>query len=76
SNDPLVVSSGWRRFQTVPVFALEDTNERQRRVAMGWYLKYTPDHMHCFSYFYGPVIPQNTGLIAFQSMGNSASGVQ
>ena len=30
SNDPLVVSAGWRRFQTQPVFALEDPNERQR----------------------------------------------
>lgn len=30
SNDPLVVSAGWRRFQTQPVFATEDPNERQR----------------------------------------------
>lgn len=32
SNDPLVVSAGWRRFQTQPVFAMEDANERQRCV--------------------------------------------
>lgn len=32
SNDPLVVSAGWRRFQTQPVFATEDPNERQRSV--------------------------------------------
>ncbi|CAN0361405.1 unnamed protein product, partial [Scytosiphon promiscuus] len=37
------------------------------------YLKYTPDHMHCFCYFYGPIIPQNTGIMAFQSMGNSTT---
>lgn len=34
SNDPLVVSAGWRRFQTQPVFALEDPNERQRWVRL------------------------------------------
>ncbi|CAM9657263.1 unnamed protein product [Ectocarpus sp. 12 AP-2014] len=68
SNDPLVVSAGWRRFQTQPVFATEDPNERQR------YLKYTPEHMHCFCYFYGPIIPQNTGIMAFQSMGNTTTG--
>lgn len=38
------------------------------------YLKYTPEHMHCFCYFYGPIIPQNTGIMAFQSMGNTATG--
>ncbi|CAN0251046.1 unnamed protein product, partial [Laminaria digitata] len=30
--------------------------------------------MHCFCYFYGPVIPQNTGIMAFQTMANTTTG--
>ena len=59
AGDPLVLSVGWRRFQTQPIFALEDPNGRNR------YLKYSPLHMHCVAAFYGPVTPPNTGVIAF-----------
>jgi ribosome biogenesis protein BMS1 len=55
-NDPLVFSVGWRRFQSVPVFSMEDTNGRHR------YLKYTPEHMHCHATFYGYHAPPNTGV--------------
>lgn len=67
-NDPLVFSVGWRRFQSIPVLSTEDANGRQR------YLKYTPDHMHCFATFYGPQCPPNTGLLAIQRMSGNIPG--
>ncbi|KAI2510583.1 U3 snoRNA binding protein [Fragilaria crotonensis] len=67
-NDPLVFSVGWRRFQSIPVFSTEDQNGRHR------YLKYTPEHMHCFVTFYGPQIPPNTGVLAIQRMSGNVAG--
>jgi ribosome biogenesis protein BMS1 len=55
-NDPLVFSVGWRRFQSLPVYSMEDANGRHR------YLKYTPEHMHCHATFYGYHAPPNTGV--------------
>ncbi|KAI9911876.1 hypothetical protein PsorP6_009457 [Peronosclerospora sorghi] len=68
TNDPLVFSIGWRRFQSLPLYSIEDTNERHR------YLKYTPEHMHCHATIYGPLCPPNTGVIAFQTLSNHAPG--
>ena len=67
-NDPLVFSVGWRRFQSIPVYATEDPNGRNR------YLKYTPEHMHCTAVFYGPQVPPNTGFLAIQKLTGNVAG--
>ncbi|KAG9395477.1 Protein of unknown function (DUF663) [Carpediemonas membranifera] len=67
NGDPAVISMGWRRFQTRPIFSMEDPNGRQRQI------KYTPEHMHCFATFHGPLIPPNYGVAVFQSISRSKS---
>ncbi|KFG83943.1 ribosome biogenesis protein (Bms1) [Metarhizium anisopliae] len=68
TNDPLIVSLGWRRFQTMPIYSTTDSRTRNRM------LKYTPEHMHCFGTMYAPLIAPNTGFVCFNSFSASNAG--
>ncbi|KAI3844796.1 hypothetical protein MKX03_024338 [Papaver bracteatum] len=60
SNDPIVVSVGWRRYQTLPIY----TRDRGGRRRM---LQYTPEDENCVATFWGPLAPFGAGVVVFPS---------
>lgn len=60
TNDPIIFSIGWRKFQSVPVYCIEDRNHRLRMI------KYTPKYRDCFAITYGPFFPINVSIVAIQ----------
>ncbi|KAI3884054.1 hypothetical protein MKW92_042150 [Papaver armeniacum] len=59
SRDPIIVSAGWRRYQTKPIYAMETGDIRL--------LKFTPEHNHCLAMFWGPLAPPLTRVAVLLS---------
>ncbi|XP_043285271.1 ribosome biogenesis protein BMS1 homolog [Venturia canescens] len=68
TRDPLILSVGWRRFQTLPIFSKLEDDMKNRM------LKYTPEHVACMAHFWGPVTPQSTGVLAIQDVATRQPG--
>ncbi|KAI3880894.1 hypothetical protein MKX03_032719 [Papaver bracteatum] len=62
TKDPIIVSVGWRRYQTIPMYTLEDCRGRNQ------VLNYTPKNKPCLATFWGPLAPPSTGLVVVQSL--------
>ena len=62
TKDPLIISIGWRRFQTIFSFITEDQSDRRRLV------KYTPKFDFCQSIFYGPSFGLHTAFLGIQTL--------
>lgn len=62
SVDPLTVSAGLHKFQTLPYFARRDAGERMR------FQKYTPKYEFTTMVFYGNYLPTGTGVIAARDL--------
>ncbi|KAH9411287.1 40S ribosome biogenesis protein [Ordospora pajunii] len=63
SNEPVIFSVGWRRFQSIPVFSMKDATRNRM-------IKYTPESMHCNVSFYGHVVPAGTGFCVYSEKGD------
>ncbi|KAI3869119.1 hypothetical protein MKX03_013388 [Papaver bracteatum] len=62
TRDPIIVSIGWRRYQTSPVYAMDDSGDRLQM------LNYTPVDTQCLAMFWGPLASPNTGVVVVQHL--------
>lgn len=67
NKDPLILSLGWRRFQTLMYYAKREDNFVMRS------LKYARKYLHVEAMFWGPVTTIGTGFVALQNIAERVS---
>ncbi|KAI3903001.1 hypothetical protein MKW92_042185 [Papaver armeniacum] len=72
TRDSITISIGWRRYQTTPVFATEET----RRSGSHEMLHCTPENTYCFAMFWGPLAFPNTGFVVVQNVTDNKAAFQ
>lgn len=58
TNDPLIFSVGWRRFQSIPVYSSKTSGDNRM-------LKYCFKQGYSLINFYGSIVPPGTGFVAY-----------
>ncbi|KAI3902999.1 hypothetical protein MKW92_042183 [Papaver armeniacum] len=72
TRDSITISIGWRRYQTTPVYATEET----RRSGSHEMLHCTPENTYCFAMFWGPLAFPNTGFVVVQNVADNKAAFQ
>lgn len=65
TKDPVVFSIGWRKFQSIPVYTMEDEANLESSMRM---IKYTPKFGFSYGVFYGPTYAVGTTFVGFKDM--------
>ena len=66
NKDPIVFSIGWRKFQSVPVFTMEDDSiQGDHKMRM---IKYTPKFGFCYAVVYAPTFAVGTPFVGVQNL--------
>jgi len=67
NKDPLTLSIGWRKFQSIPVLTMEDETGNAVENSMRQ-IKYTPKFGFCYSIFYSPMYPVGTTFLGISTV--------
>ena len=66
TKDPVTFSIGWRKFQSVPVYTMEDDSiQGDSKMRM---IKYTPKFGFCYAVFYAPTFAVGTTFLGIQNL--------
>ena len=66
NKDPVTFSIGWRKFQSIPVYTMQDDSVKgESKMRM---IKYTPKFGFCYAVFYAPTYAVGTTFLGIQNL--------